>query len=58
MSTSFKKRETQEVSRRSRVVTGKKGEKKGMRVKNCFFCQSKPIAFFFAALFAVTVIVA
>ena len=57
MSTSLKKRETQEVSRRSRVVTGKKGEKKGMRVQNCFFANLN-LLLFFAAFFAVTVIVA
>ena len=40
MSTSFKKRDTQGVSRRSRAVTGKKKEKKTGCACKRFFCRS------------------
>ena len=46
MSTSFKKRDTQEVSRRSRAVTGKKKEKKtGCARANGFFANLSPLLF-------------
>ena len=46
MSTSFKKRETQEVPRRNRAVMAKKCTKKRDARAKLLFCQeSKPIAF-------------
>ena len=58
MSTSFKKRETQEVSRRSRAVTGKKRRKKRDALANGFFANLNPLLLFFAVLVAVVIIVA
>ena len=46
MSTSFKKRDTQEVSRRSRAVTGKKRRKKRDARANGFFAKLNPLLFF------------
>ena len=47
MSTSFKKRETQEVSRRSRAVTGKKRRKKRDALANGFFANLNLLLLFF-----------
>ena len=46
MSTSLKKRETQEVSRRSRAVTAKKRRKKRDARANGFFAKLNPLLFF------------